>query len=132
MDYRSSSDLSGFHTIVHGYRMRNGTMFVSLKYYDQQSCREAHPHICIVNSAGTYVYEIFSAYDAGVTEDTYHHSFADDGEKQAFLDFCTGQSVISTETVPTVEDCTLPISTCTGQGHATRWVVQEVLVEAPT
>ena len=61
MDYRSSSDLSGFNTIVHGHRMRNGTMFVSLKYYDQKSCREAHPHICIVNSAGTYVYEIFSA-----------------------------------------------------------------------
>ena len=131
MDYRSSSDLRDFHTIVYGHRMRNGTMFASLKYYNQQSYWEAHPRIYIANDAGIYVYEIFSAYEAGVTEDTYHLSFADDGEKQAFLDFCMGQSDINTGIVSTVEDHVLTLSTCTGRGHATRWVVQAVLVEAP-
>lgn len=131
LECRSSSDLSDFNTIVYGHRMRNGSMFASLKYYNQQSYWAAHPRIYIMNDAGMYTYEIFSAYEAGVTEDTYRLGFADDAQKQAFLDFCVGRSVISTGTVPTVEDRILTLSTCTGQGHATRWVVQAVLVEAP-
>lgn len=42
------------------------------------------------------------------------------------------QSVIDTGIVPTVHDRILTLSTCTGNGHATRWVVQAVLrCEAP-
>ena len=38
------------------------------------------------------------------------------------------RSAISTDVVaPTAEDHILTLSTCTGQGHATRWVVQAVL-----
>ena len=52
--------------------------------------------------------------------------------KQEFLDACMAQSVIDTGIVPTVHDRILTLSTCTGNGHATRWVVQAVLrCEAP-
>ena len=37
VDYRCSANLADFHTIVYGHRMRNGYMFASLKYYDDQS-----------------------------------------------------------------------------------------------
>ena len=84
-----------------------------------------------MNSAGIYTYEIFSAYEARITEDTYRLGFGGDTQKQAFLDFCVEKSVISTGIVPTVEDRILTLSTCTGRGHETRWVVQAVLVEEP-
>ena len=36
-------------------------------------------------------------------------------------------SVIRTGAVPTVNDHILTLSTCTGNGHATRWAVQAVM-----
>ena len=55
-----------------------------------------------------------------------------DVKKLEFLDACMAQSVIDTGIVPTVHDRILTLSTCTGNGHATRWVVQAVLrCEAP-
>lgn len=131
MECENHSDLNDFNTIIYGHRMNNGTMFASLKNYSKQSYWEAHPRIYIMNNAGMYTYEIFSAYEVGTTEDTYRLSFADETAKQAFLDFCVSQSVISTKIVPTVEDHILTLSTCTGRGHETRWVVQAVEVERP-
>ena len=131
LECQNSSSLGDFNTIVYGHRMRNGSMFASLKYYDQQSYWVEHPRVYIMNKAGMYTYEIFSAYEAGVTEDTYRLGFGGDTQKQAFLDFCVEKSVISTGIVPTVEDRILTLSTCTGRGHETRWVVQAVLVEEP-
>ncbi len=32
LDYRANADLSDFHTLIYGHRMRNGTMFGSLKH----------------------------------------------------------------------------------------------------
>lgn len=130
LECRSSSGFGDFNTIVYGHRMNNGSMFASLKYYSKQSYWEAHPRVYIMSAAGIYLYDIFSAYEAGVTEDTYRLSFADDEEKQAFLDFCVSQSVLRTGIVPTVEDHILTLSTCTGRGHETRWVVQAVRVDS--
>ena len=131
MECENNSDLNDFNTIIYGHRMNNGSMFASLKNYSKQSYWEEHPRIYIINDAGMYTYEIFSAYEVGTAEDTYRLSFADETVKQEFLDFCVGQSVIGTGIIPTVEDHILTLSTCTGRGHTTRWVVQAVEVERP-
>ena len=47
--------------------------------------------------------------------------------KNAFIDEGVSLSVIRTGAVPTVNDHILTLSTCTGNGHATRWVVQAVM-----
>ena len=46
---------------------------------------------------------------------------------KAFIDEGVSLSVIRTGAVPTVNDHILTLSTCTGNGHATRWVVQAVM-----
>lgn len=127
MECRNESDLSDDNTIIYGHRMNNGSMFASLKNYKKQSYWQEHPKVYIMDDNGMHTYEIFSAYEAGVEQDTYRLLFADDAEKQAFLDFCVGQSVVETGVVPAVEDRILTLSTCTGRGYDTRWVVQAVL-----
>lgn len=127
VEWRNQSDLSDFNTIIYGHRMNNGSMFASLKNYKQQSYWEEHPKVYIMDDYGMHTYEIFAAYEAGVDQDTYRLLFADDTEKQAFLDFCVSQSAVETGVVPTVEDRILTLSTCTGRGYDTRWVVQAVL-----
>ena len=127
MEYRCSPDLSDFNTIIYGHRMNNGSMFATLKNYRKQSYWKAHPSVYVTDDSGSHRYDIFAAYEVSTEGDTFRIAFSSDKEKQAFLDACTGLSVIDTGITPTVGDRVLTLSTCTGNGHATRWIVQAVL-----
>ena len=86
----------------------------------------------ITDDAGSRKYEIFAAYEVSTDGSTYQISFSGDESKQTFISYCLDKSVIETGITPTVHDRILTLSTCTGSGHATRWVVQAVLKgEAP-
>ena len=132
LECHNSRDLSDFNTIIYGHRMNNGSMFASLKNYKKQSWWSDHPCVYITDDSGSHKYEIFAAYEVSTEGETYRLGFGSDREKQAFIDYCLAQSVIDTGGVPRTYDRILTLSTCTGQGHATRWVVQAVLRgEAP-
>lgn len=130
VDYRCAADLTDFHTIVYGHRMRNGSMFASLKYYDDQSHWEAHPHVFIRSGEHVRQYAIFAAYEAPVQSPTYTLPGEEEAARQALIDFALEQSVIDTGLVPTAADRILTLSTCTGDGYETRWVVQAVEMTA--
>ena len=125
MDCRCSADFSGFNTIVYGHRMNNGSMFAALKHYKKQDFLQAHPQVYVTNASGTHAYSIYAAYEAALDGTAYYSAFSDETIKKAFIDEGVSLSVIHTGAVPTVNDLTL--STCTGNGHATRWVVQAVM-----
>jgi len=127
IEHRCSGDFSDFNTILYGHRMNNKSMFGLLWNYEKQSYYEKHPYVYISDESGSHKYEIFAAYEVPVTKRTYQIAFEDDNQKQLFLDFCTSQSVIETGIVPTIHDKVITMSTCTGDGHETRWVVQAVL-----
>ena len=126
LECNNSADLSDFNTLVYGHRMNNGSMFASLKNYKRQSYWEAHPCVYLTDDSGSHKYEIFAAYEVSTQGETYRLGFSGDEAKQSFLDYCQDLSVISTGITPTVYDRVLTLSTCTGNGHATRWVVQAV------
>lgn len=129
MDYRSNADLTDFNTIIYGHRMRNGSMFASLKDYQDEGHWRAHPSIYLVCAGGVYRYDIFAAYEADVLGSVYDFNDRDVEGREAFIDSCMGLSVIETDIVPTADDHILTLSTCTGRGYRTRWVVQAVLAE---
>ena len=127
LECQNSPGLSDFNTVVYGHRMNNGSMFASLKYYKQQSYWAQHPKVYITDDNGAHCYEIFAVYEISTAGDTYKLSFHTDQSKQAYIDYCLEKSVIDTGLTPTVYDKILTLSTCTGNGHATRWVVQALL-----
>jgi len=124
MEHLNNPDLSDFNTIIYGHRMNNKSMFGTLKNYKDLSYWQKHPILYITDDNGSHKYEIFAAYEVSVEGDTYLLGFPSDDHKQSFIDFCLDQSVIDTGVVPTVYDRILTLSTCTGNGHDTRWVVQ--------
>jgi sortase B len=126
LEEQSSADLSDFNTVIYGHNMNNGSMFGSLKKYKSKSYWAAHPNVYLTTGNGSRTYRIFAAYEVSTQGTTYQIGFPSDASKQSFLDFCAGQSVISTDVTPTIYDQIITLSTCTGRGHATRWVVQAV------
>ena len=133
LECKCSPDLTDFNTIIYGHRMRNGSMFGNLRDYNRMDYWEAHPTVYLVSNTTVYAYDIFAAFQAGVREVVYHLDVQDPEEKQAVIDFALSKNVLNTGIVPTTEDKILTLSTCTGMGHAARWIVQGVLrAQAPT
>ena len=126
MEQQSSPDLMDFNTIIYGHRMNNRSMFGRLLDYKEESYWQAHPRFYITDDSGTHTYEIFAAYEAAVRSTPYCIRFASDTEKQIFIDYSLEHSVVNTGIVPRVTDRIVTLSTCTGNGHATRWIVQGV------
>ena len=110
--------------MIYGHNMNNGSMFGTLKKYKSLDYFRKHPYVYLTTDAGSARYEIFAAYEVATDGETYRLGFGSDSAKQAFLDYCVGQSVIDTGVTPQVWDRIITLSTCTGRGHETRWVVQ--------
>lgn len=131
MEYQNTPDLSDFNTIIFGHRVSNRAMFGLLGQYSSWDFWAARPYLYLSVDSGSYRYTIFAAYEVPVDGLTYRLSFMSDEEKQAFIDYCLSSSVLDTGVIPTVHDRVVTLSTCTGTGHKTRWVVQAVLTAAP-
>lgn len=129
LEQTNSRDLSGFHLIAYAHRMRNDTMFGTLKYYhDAQFCRE-HPSIYLVDGAAVRRYDIFAAHKASVTGLVYRLDLEERGLEAEFVQECLTNSEIETGVEPETGRQVLTLSTCTGEGYESRWVVQGVLAE---
>ena len=126
MDYRNSGDLSDFNTIIYGHRMNNRSMFGTLSQYKSRSYWQAHPYVYLTDDSGTHRYEIFAAGEVSVDSDVYRLGLRSDSSRQSFLDSCLALSALNTGVTPHTYDKVLTLTTCTGNGHATRWVVQAV------
>lgn len=125
LDYRNTRPLTDFNSIIYGHKMNNQSMFGLLHQYKNEGFWEAHPVLYLVDENGPREYDIFAYYETG-TMNTYSLAFADDAAKEAYIDECLAQSWLDTGIIPEPDDCILTLSTCTGRGHATRWVVQAV------
>ncbi|MBQ9979729.1 MAG: class B sortase [Oscillospiraceae bacterium] len=128
MEERNSAEFDDFNTIIYGHNMGNGSMFSDLHLYRDPEFLPDNNRIYVSNGAVVYRYEIYSAYEARVTEDTYRLLFADETEKQSFIDLGVENSVASAENRPDTDDKILTLSTCPGTGnYSKRWVVHGVL-----
>lgn len=127
MECGNDPSLEGFHTILYGHRMRNGSMFGILRHYSSAAYWRQHPSVYLVSGGNVYRYDIFAAQEVGTGEIVYWLDLA--GREEDFIRFCQKHSVIDTGIEPEPGDRFLTLSTCTGQGYATRWTVQAVLRE---
>lgn len=128
LEHKNMRDFSDYNTILYGHRMKNDAMFGSLSYYEEQSYRDAHPYVYIVCSDGIRRYEVFAAYEAELSTETYRLYFPDDGQKEASVSYYLERNVLETERIPNAQDHILTLSTCVGTGAEDyRWVVHAVL-----
>lgn len=129
MECRCSPDFSNFNTIIYGHRMNNESMFGVLHGYQDKDFWTEHPTVYVTTDEGVRVYDVYAAFEAGIQEIVYRLGIEETDQQQEFIDFGLEHSVIDTGVVPDPKDQILTLSTCTGRGHATRWVVQAVLRE---
>ena len=54
LDYRCSTNLSDYHTVIYGHNMKNGMMFGELDAYQKADYLAAHPHVYIIMADGSW------------------------------------------------------------------------------
>lgn len=126
LDWRADADMGSFNTLIYGHRMCNESMFGCLKHYKNADFWRENPSVTIANEGGTWHYDIYAAYEVGLTADTYRQEFSSPEEKWAFIQYGLERSVIDTGITPTPENKIITLSTCSGSSRNTRWVVQAV------
>ena len=131
LECMNSPELTDFNTIVYGHNMGNGSMFGGLRKFGYQDYWKTHPYIYILSDAGVYRYEIFSSYLAEVDSSTYGLSFGQRQTREDFIANAVEKSEITTEITPEITDRVLTLSTCSGMGYSTRWVVHARLKMIP-
>jgi len=131
LEQQNSPDFTDFNTIVYGHNMKNGSMFAGIRKYQDAKYWEEHPYVYIRSDLGVYRYEIFSSYLAKVETDTYALNFSKEESRFAFLNNAILDSVIETGVEPEPTDRVLTLSTCSGKGYTTRWVVHARLKMIP-
>lgn len=127
LEHMVSPDFTDFNTLIYGHRMNNGTMFSGLKQYKSLEFWEEHPEVYIRTNAGVSCYRVYAAYEAKIDAVTYGLELNSEELRTYFIEYGLAKSVIDTGIVPTVDDSVITLVTCTGRGHAARWVVQAVL-----
>lgn len=131
LDCRSDADFTDFSSLLYGHRMRNGSMFGSLKHYRDQSYYEQAPAVLLTDAEGTHRYDIFAAYQAKVDAALYLPGADNRAQAEEVLRFAAEHNVLETGISPTPEDQILTLVTCTGTGYSARWIVQAVLTADP-
>ena len=104
-------------------------MFGILHSYQEEEFWRTHPTVYVVTDGGVRVYDIYAAFEVGIQEIVYRLDIEETGREQELIDFGLEHSVIDTGVIPDAGSQILTLSTCTGRGHATRWVIQAVLRE---
>lgn len=123
LEWQSSASLDDFNTLIYGHNMANGTMFAHLHRFGNQDFFNYHPYIYLVTGEGILRYEVFSSHDAGTDSSAYRLGFQQEGSREDFLADMLEASVIETGVQPETHDRILTLSTCTGMGYRSRWVV---------
>ena len=129
IECQNNSDFTDFNTIIYGHNMQSGVMFGSLRKYKSEKYWAEHPSFYIACDQGVLRYDIFAAHKAGIDTIIYGLELDTEQKKTQFIRFANDYSFYDTGIYPTVDDRIVTLSTCTGQGHASRWVVQGVLNE---
>lgn len=122
METLCRSDFSDSHTILYGHNRRDLSMFGSLKkYVTNEGYYEENPYFTLYTPEGTYFYEVFSYYEAQVTDSVYQVGFIPNEEFSDFILEMKNKSYHKLEIAVLKEDKIVTLSTCSGEGK--RFVV---------
>ena len=116
-DYRSNP--SDWNSVIYGHNMRNGSMFAPLHQYKDEDFSVNNNKLLILYGGEVKEYSFVAAFEAELDGVPYVFGEASKEEKSEFVKILSEKSGEKVST----NSFFVTLSTCTGLGHKTRWVV---------
>ena len=126
LDYRCSSDMSDFHTILYGHSMKDRTMFRLIADYTNADFARQYPYFYIYTPGGRQKYEIFSVCRINDTELLTALDEPTEEEREAFISAIMQNSLYTLSAQPTVDDNIVSLITCDVRDDSKRVVVNGI------
>lgn len=128
----NNTDFEDPNTLIYGHDMKNGSMFQNLLNYQDRDYFDEHRDIVIYTPDAIRYYTVFAAYPYDDRHILQSFNFALTSVYQQYLDMVFSirdmSSIIDTSMDVTTDDRIITLSTCYGNQHDKRFLVQAVLV----
>ena len=129
IDYRCENPFEEFNTVLHGHRMKDGSMFKPLVQYTDPAFYKDHKIIEITTPTKKYHCKIFAAATIPADSDFYQFHFYSNEEKADYLQNLAAVNQMNTDVNVDENDKIVMMSTCTAQLDDNRFCVFGKLVE---
>ena len=129
IDYRNEKPFEDFVTVLHGHRMKDGSMFKPLVQYSDPEFYENHKVIEITTPEQKYDCEVFAAATIPAVSDFYQFYFYTEEDKLNYLSRLDAINEMDTGVEVGPDDRIVMMSTCTAQLDENRYCVFGKLVE---
>ncbi len=130
LESQNQRDFSDPNSILYGHHMRDGSMFKSLKGYQEQSYYEAHPRLLLVTPEGRFRVELFAGSVERSGSDAWQLDFEDPEAVVRWAQEQRERSAFESAVVPKAGQRILTLSTCSYEFQNARFVVHGVLCPA--
>lgn len=131
LNRHNSSDFTDMNSVIYGHRMKSGSMFGTLKYYEDQAYLDEHPYVYIFTPEGRQLtYEIICCAHVSDGSDAYLMSFRTPEERMAYYDMMLRRAITRRDMELGPFDTTILLSTCgaAGSDYYARVVVLAKLI----
>ena len=116
-DYRSNP--SDWNSVIYGHNMRDGSMFAQLHQYKDSDFAINNRQLLVLYNGEVKEYLFAAAFEAKLDGVPYMFGDVSKEEKNEFVETLSEESGKNVS----VNSTFVTLSTCTGLGHKTRWVV---------
>lgn len=129
----SGCTLDDAHMLIYGHTMQNGTMFGSLKKYeDEDFYRSGTALITLYTPSAVRTYQIFAVQRVPSDSEVYTIGFSHNAVFAAFLQTLQAGAQYDTGVTVTEQDQVLTLSTCATMGGQQRLVISAKLTAEQT
>ena len=130
LDSENSPEMTDKHSIIYGHNMRNGSMFASLRNFNEQEVYESCPYFWICTEKKNLLYRIISVHVAATGDESFtlFPSSIRNKDFSAWVENETGKSQIESPVPDRYIERLLTLSTCTPSSDNTRQLVQGILI----
>jgi sortase B len=129
IDYRNEAPFEEFNTVLHGHRMKDGSMFKPLVQYSDRGFYENHKVIQITTPDQEYDCQVFAAATIPADSDLYQFEFYSEEDREYYLNRLAAVNELPTEVKVDASDKIVMMSTCTAQLDENRYCVFGKLVK---
>ena len=119
------------NTTIHGHHMKDGSMFASLKNFEEEEFFKKNKIVYITTKTEVLKYEVFSVYVQEANNDPYLTDFTDDNDYIKYLNGLKEKSMYQREGMTdfTANDRIITLSTCNYEVNNGRLLVHARLVK---
>ncbi len=112
IDCRNLADFQDPNTLIYGHHMRNGSMFKSIAYYNDQAWYDAHPFMLVASVREIAVLEMFAGCTTSKRDPCYEVALSDEDDLLALAeelkersDFASGVEIRPGDRLVTLSTC---------------------------